>query len=179
MTYTDKIVAGSPFPAITLSDLDGNSHTLGKPRDGASWQMVLVYRGRHCPKCTQYLNQIENYRDRLAAIGIDIIATSGDSRAQLEEHLSRLSVSFPLTYGLSEAQMKALGLYISLPRSPQETDHHFAEPGMFVVNELGNVQAVDLSNNPFIRPDIETLVGGLEWIRNPDNNYPIRGTAPY
>jgi hypothetical protein len=38
------------------------------------------------------------------------------------------------------------------------------------------VQVVDLSNNPFARPDLEVLVSGLEWIRSPDNNYPIRGT---
>ncbi|MBV7296295.1 peroxiredoxin family protein [Enterovibrio paralichthyis] len=179
MNYTNKLVAGSPFPSVTLQDLEGNAHTLGKPRDGATWQMVLIYRGRHCPKCTQYLNQIEAYQEKLAEIGIDLVAASGDSKAQLEEHMTRLSVTFPLLYGLSEAQMKSLGLYISLPRSEQETDHNFAEPGMFVINEQGTIQAVDLSNNPFIRPDIETLVGGLTWIRNPDNNYPIRGTAPY
>lgn len=179
MSYTKKIAAGSPFPSITLTDLSGESHTLGRPREGATWQMVLIYRGRHCPKCTQYLNQIETYKDKLADIGIDLIAASGDSKAQLEEHMSHLSVSFPLTYGLTEAQMKQLGLYISVPRSEKEADHNFAEPGMFVVNEQGSIQAIDLSNNPFIRPDIETLVGGLAWIRNPDNKYPIRGTAPY
>ena len=37
-------------------------------------------------------------------------------------------------------------------------------------------QVVDLSNNPFARPDLEVFVSGLEWIRAPENNYPIRGT---
>jgi hypothetical protein len=72
--------------------------------------------------------------------------------------------------------MQTLGLYISNPRSDQETDHPFAEPGLFVINSDGDVQVVDLSNNPFVRPDLLTLVNGLKWIRNPDNNYPIRGT---
>ena len=31
-------------------------------------------------------------------------------------------------------QMQQLGVYISHPRSPQETDHPFAEPGLFVIN---------------------------------------------
>ena len=55
-------------------------------------------------------------------------------------------------------------------------DHNFAEPGLFVVNAAGELQVVDISNNPFARPDLEVLVSGLEWIRNPENNYPIRGT---
>jgi len=55
-------------------------------------------------------------------------------------------------------------------------DHPFPEPGLFVINSQGNVQIVDISNNPFVRPDIETLINGLAWIRNPENNYPIRGT---
>ncbi|KKD60988.1 thioredoxin peroxidase [Grimontia sp. AD028] len=179
MTYTNKLAAGSEFPSITLKDLEGGEHTLGKPREGATWQMVVVYRGRHCPMCTRYLNHLEDYKEKLADISIDIVAASGDSSTQLEEHMTRLEVSFPLAYGLSEAQMKELGLWVSLPRSEQETDHNFAEPGLFVINEQGTVQVVDISNNPFVRPDVETLVNGLAWIRNPDNNYPIRGTAPY
>ena len=56
------------------------------------------------------------------------------------------------------------------------TDHNFAEPGLFVINSDGRLQVVDLSNNPFARPDLEVFVSGLEWIRKPENNYPIRGT---
>jgi hypothetical protein len=67
-------------------------------------------------------------------------------------------------------------VYISIPHSEKETDHNFAEPGLFVINGDGQVQVVDLSNNPFSRPDLEVIVSGLEWIRAPENNYPIRGT---
>ncbi|MDG2609875.1 thioredoxin peroxidase, partial [Vibrio parahaemolyticus] len=66
--------------------------------------------------------------------------------------------------------------YISEPRSEKETDHLFAEPGLFVVNSKGQVQLVDISNGPFARPDLEVLLSGLAFIRNPENDYPIRGT---
>jgi len=72
--------------------------------------------------------------------------------------------------------MQELGLYISNPRSPQETDHPFSKPGLFVVNAEGNVQVLDISNGPFARPELETLISGLGFIRSPSNNYPIRGT---
>ena len=72
--------------------------------------------------------------------------------------------------------MQELGLYISIPRSEKETDHNFSEPGLFVVNQDGNIQVIDISNNPFVRPSLPEFVSGINWIRNPENNYPIRGT---
>lgn len=173
---TGKLHAGSVFEALPVTNLDGDTIDISKPTGGADWQMVVVYRGRHCPLCTKYLNNIAQYRERLTDIGIDVAAVSADSKAQLREHRSRLEVNFPLFYGLTQEQMEDLGLYISVPRSEKETDHNFAEPGLFVINGDGQIQVVDLSNNPFARPDLEVFVSGLEWIRKPDNNYPIRGT---
>lgn len=174
--YTQKLHPGSPFPALKVKHYGGDELELGKPLDNADWQMVVVYRGKHCPMCTKYLNALPEFTEKLNNIGISIVAVSADSESQLKEHLAEVEVNFPLAYGLTTSQMEQLGLYISNPRSPQETDHAFAEPGLFVVNEKGHLQVVDISNNPFVRPDIKTLVNGLAWIRNPDNNYPIRGT---
>ncbi|MEM1263023.1 MAG: redoxin domain-containing protein [Pseudomonadota bacterium] len=173
---TTKLHAGAPFPLLPVTSLSGETVDISKPTGDADWQMVVVYRGRHCPLCTKYLNTLTDHRRRLLDIGIDMAAVSADSRDQLEEHTGRLDVSFPLFYGLTLEHMQDLGVYISIPRSEQETDHNFAEPGLFVINGDGDVQVVDLSNNPFSRPDVEMFVSGLEWIRNPENNYPIRGT---
>ena len=103
-------------------------------------------------------------------------AVSGDSKAQLDEHLEELSITYPIAYGLSQEDMAKLGLYISTPRSEKETDHNFAEPALFVLNEKNEIHIAEIANAPFVRPDLEQLVSGLEFIRNPDNNYPIRGT---
>lgn len=176
---TTKIEAGSEFPGITAANLDGEPVDLGARTGDKDWKMVVVYRGKHCPLCTKYLNKLEGYTQQLRDINVDLVAVSADSKAQLEKHKEKLDVSFPLLYGLTVEQMQQLGVYISHPRSPKETDHPFAEPGLFVVNEEGRVQVVDLSNNPFVRPALDQLVSGLAWIRNPENNYPIRGTFAY
>ena len=173
---TPKLHAGTEFPALPVSDLHDALVDITRPTGNADWQMVVIYRGSHCPLCTKFLNSLAGFRQRLLDIGIDIAAVSGDSKEQLEEHLTRLDVNFPLFHGLTLEQMQELGLYISIPRSEKETDHNFAEPGLFVINADGEVQVIDLSNNPFARPDLEILVSGLEWIRSPENNYPIRGT---
>ncbi|KLV04113.1 thioredoxin peroxidase [Photobacterium aquae] len=179
MAISAKLKAGDSFPTIEATLLDGNKVRLGQPQGEATWQAVFVYRGKHCPLCTAYLNELEGYRQAFSDAGVDILAVSGDAKEQLEVHLENLNISFPIAYGLTESQMKSLGLYISLPRSEQETDHNFSEPGLFVVNEHGNLHVVDISNNPFVRPELGALSRGLVWIRNPDNNYPIRGTLDY
>ena len=69
--------------------------------------------------------------------------------------------------------MRALGLYISEPRSTQETDHLFPEPALFVINPAGLLHFVDIANAPFLRPDLDRLIGGLGGVIL--KNYPIRG----
>ncbi|REL34992.1 redoxin domain-containing protein [Thalassotalea euphylliae] len=176
MTYTtNKLHPGSEFPEISVTMRSDEQQVLGKAAKPNSWQVVLVYRGKHCPLCTKYLNALEHYLAPLAEIDVEVLAVSGDSKVQLEGHMEQLDISFPIAYGLTVEQMQQLGVYISDPRSPEETDHPFAEPGLFVVNGEGKLHVVDISNNPFVRPELGTLVNGLAWIKNPDNDYPIRG----
>lgn len=171
-----KLNAGDSFPSISVKTLSDNSIKLGQRQAGADWQMVVVYRGQHCPMCTKYLNQLESKREDFLKAGVEIVAVSADSKQQVESHLDDITVNFPLAYGLTIEQMQQLGLYLSDPRSPEETDHVFPEPGLFVINDKQKLHVVDISNNPFVRPELENLLSGLNWIKDPKNNYPIRGT---
>ncbi|MBT6958076.1 MAG: redoxin domain-containing protein, partial [Opitutae bacterium] len=134
------------------------------------WQLTFIYRGLHCPLCKGYLKKLESLKDKFLAIGAEIIAISGDPEAKA---LS-MAESTGLAYGLNIGQMQDLGLYISHPRSPEETDRPFPEPGMFGVNAEGKVQLIDISNTPFNRSDLSELIETVEWIK--ENDYPIRGT---
>lgn len=173
--YVQKLRSGTTFPDIDVQMLNGDMTLLGKPENGHDWKLVVIYRGQHCPICTKYLNQLETVKESFSDAGVDIIAASGDSKEQLESHLEKLDINFPIAYGLTIEQMKTLGLYISDPRSEKETDHPFAEPGVFVINAEGKIQIIDISNAPFARPELEALANGLSFIRDPENNYPIRG----
>ena len=171
-----KFAAGDEFQVITLPRVGGGELSIGRPSNGHDWQIVVVYRGKHCPMCTQYLIRLDELKQGFLDIGIDVVAVSADGEKKASAHVGEMGLSFPVAYDLSIAQMQTLGLYISHPRSPEETDKPFAEPGIYVINDQGQVQVTDVSNAPFARPDLETLVGGLGFIRNPENNYPIRGT---
>lgn len=173
--YAQKIQAGATFPEMEVQVLNGEMTQLGQPKNGRDWKLVVVYRGKHCPICTKYLNTLETVLPSFYDNGVDVIAVSGDSKEQLEGHLDALDISFPIAYGLTVEQMNTLGLYVSDPRSEKETDHPFAEPAVFVINGDGKIQIVDISNAPFARPDLEALANGLVFVRKPENNYPIRG----
>lgn len=166
--------SGEPFPQQRTARLGGGTLTLGAPLDGRDWQMVVVYRGLHCPLCKTYLSRLEDLNGRYHDMGLDVVAVSGDPEEKAQAMADELGLTVPVGYGLSADQMRALGLYVSEPRGPGETDRPFPEPGVFVINDAGLLQIVDISNAPFARPDLEALAGGLEFIRA--NDYPIRGT---
>ena len=166
--------AGQKFPKQDVALLGGDKVTLGTPRDGRDWQLVVVYRGLHCPICKKYLKTLEGLQSDFYDIGVDVIAVSGDPEDKAQSMAQEQGLTLPIAYDLSLEQMAALGVYISDPRSPQETDRPFAEPATFVINADGEVQIVDVSNAPFSRPDLEGLLNGLKFVR--DKDYPIRGT---
>jgi peroxiredoxin len=170
---TEKLTAGAPVPVITLEKVGGGSVTIGGARQG--WQLVVVYRGKHCPICKRYLAGLKDLVPGYQAADTEVVAVSGDPKEKAEAFMAEIQPNFPVGYGLSLADMRRLGLYVSNPRSPQETDLPFAEPGLFVVNPNGEAQVIDVSNAPFARPDLGAVLNGLKFIR--EKAYPIRGTA--
>jgi peroxiredoxin len=166
--------AGAPFPTEEVSGLGGGTLTLGAPGGGRDWQMVVVYRGLHCPICKKYLAQLEALQEQFHQAGVDIVAVSGDPQDKAHAMAEEVTLTMPIGYDLSIPQMRKLGLYVSTPRSAQETDRPFAEPGLFVINADAEVQIVDVSNAPFARPDLQSVLNGIKFIR--DKDYPIRGT---
>ena len=164
----------SVMQPLVVSDLDNNNVNLVDRVSDKPWKMIVVYRGQHCPKCTEQLNELATMHDEFASAGVEVVAVSGDSEAQLKKHLEKIDVNYPLYYNLTIEQMTDLGLYISEPRSDAETDHPFAEPCIIVLNEDNQVQMLDKSNSPFVRPSLKQLLGGIKFSR--ENDYPIRGT---
>ncbi|MGB3244343.1 MAG: redoxin family protein [Sulfitobacter sp.] len=168
-----SLFAGQAFPKTNVDQLGGGALSLGTPREGKDWQMVVVYRGLHCPICKKYLAQLDGLKEKFHELGVDVVTVSADPQAKAEAMVDETALTLPVGFGLSIAQMTALGLHISDPRGPQETDRPFAEPGLFVINDKGNIQILDVSNAPFARPDLESLANGIKFIRA--NDYPVRG----
>jgi peroxiredoxin len=172
MNESMKLNAGVDMPSLTLPKVGGGEVRIGGP---SGWQLVVVYRGKHCPLCRNYLRTLNGLLDEFRAADTAVVAISGDPKEKAEAEAAEEHWRFPVGYGLTTAQMRALGLYISNPRSPQETDRPFPEPGLFVVNPDGKAQIIDVSNAPFARPDLSAILAGVKFIR--EKGYPIRGTG--
>jgi len=167
---TIKISAGSRLPAISLPLVGGGQVTMGQSKKKGNWQLVFVYRGRHCPICKQYLMKLETLKDKSLNTEAEIVALAGDPEAKAVAMVEAGVLTVPVAYELSTKPMKDLGLYISHPRSPEETDKPFPEHGMFAVNADGHVKLIAISNMPFNRSDLEELLETVEWIQK--NDYP-------
>ena len=173
---TNKLTAGQIFPDITIAKLTGGEIHLSTPPESYDWRMVIVYRGKHCPICTNYLATLNKLLPEFQAIGVEVVAVSADTAEKAQSQMEEITPDFEVGYGLTTEQMQQLGLYISNPRSTAETNRPFAEPGLFVINDKDELQVIDISNAPFARPELSSMLMGLKFIRNPENNYPIRGT---
>lgn len=169
---SEKIAAGSDMPEFDLPLVGGGKVHIGGQRE--KYQMVIVYRGKHCPVCKMYLGGFNEIRQKFTDVNTDVVAISGDPEDRAKADVDEFGWKFDVGYGLTQDQMHKLGLYISEPRSDAETDRPFPEPGLFVVNPQGKVQIVDISNAPWTRPDLARVAHGLKYLQ--DNNYPIRGT---
>jgi peroxiredoxin len=163
---------GKPVPEMTFAKVGGGNVTVGGQRD--RWSLLVVYRGKHCPRCKRYLNKFNAMLAEWEAI-MDVVVVSADTEDKAKADVAEFGWSFDLGYGLTEAQMHALGLYVSDPLSGAETTTRFAEPGTFAIRPNGELMLVDISNGPAARPDLEELLDGMRF--NIENDRPVRGTV--
>lgn len=163
-----------PFPTIWLQTLSGKSLALGQPPQG-KWQLLVIYRGLHCPICKKYLGQINDMKADFDKLNVQIVAVSTDPEEKAKKLASESGLDFELAYGLSIDQARDLGLYISSPLDSAETDQPFAEPGLFFIRPDSGLHFGEVSSAPFCRPDLEMIKMGISAIQEKD--YPPRGIS--
>lgn len=163
-----------PFPEISLQTLSGEALVLGQPPQG-QWQMLVIYRGLHCPICKKYLGQLNKVKADFDNLNVQIVAVSADPMEKAKKLASELGLDFEVAYDLGIDQARNLGLYISAPMDSTETDRPFAEPGLFFIRPDGRLHFTEISSVPFCRPDLEIIKTGVGIIQ--DKDYPARGTS--
>ncbi len=171
MSNRIKFAAGAPFPDMAWPLTSGGELRIAR---APGWRVLVVYRGKHCPRCTAYFKVLDGLLEDFRAAGVFIASVSADPEEKARASVAEHGWKFPVGFGLTMEQMRTLGLYISEPRSAQETDRPFAEPGLFVINPDNNAQVVDVSNASYARPDLALLLSGLKYAI--ENRLPVRGT---
>lgn len=170
---TPLFAAGSAVPSMTFKTVGGSPVTVGGAKD--RWTLFVVYRGKHCGRCKPYLTKLEGMKAAWEDAGFDIVAVSADPLEKAQADVEQYGWTFPVGYNLAEDQMKALGLYISSPLTPTETDRNFAEPGVYCIQPDGTALLIAVSNGPSARPDLDQLLDGM--IFTIKNDRPPRGTV--
>ena len=118
-----------PVPALSFPLVGGETFDVSTAAiEKQLW--IVVYRGKHCPVCHDYLETLNGLADDLKAAGISAVAVSADpvSRAQGAKNEWDID-QVTLGYGLAESEMGNWGLFVSRGISDSETDQ-FAEPGL-------------------------------------------------
>ena len=141
-----------------------------------NFTMLVFYRGKHCPICKKYLEEIGGKLDAITERGINVFAVSMDSeeRAMVVDR-EWDTHDLPLAHSMSEEKAREWGLYISEKREGSEEPERFSEPGLFLVKPDGTIWMAQMQSAPFTRPDIDQLMSNLDFAM--ENDYPARGTA--
>lgn len=170
---TTKPIPGTAAPALSLPLAGGGTYDLSAQSPGAA-TMVIFYRGLHCPVCEVYLNKVTEKAAAFAEAGMPIVLVSMDGQERAEKAKADWGLQdLPVAYGLTEAQAREWGLYISTSIKEVEP-HTFAEPGSFWVLPDGTLYLIDIASMPFARPDLDILLSRVMAI---GNGYPPRGTT--
>jgi peroxiredoxin len=137
--------------------------------------MVVFNRGLHCPVCQAQLRELDRPRDELAERGIDVVSVSGEN----EERATRMRddwriADIPIAYGLTEAGMRAWGLFVS--RGINEGEPRvFNEPALYLIQPDRTVFYASVLSMPVGRPKLDDLLAGVDYWSA--HEYPLRGDA--
>ena len=142
------------------------------------FDLVVFYRGLHCPICTKYLLEPERLAPEFQKRGVNLIAISSDDEERGTKMADKVSVSgVKFGYGLGLQAVRSWGLYISAGRGATSIDIKepalFSEPGVFLIKPDGTLYYGSTQTMPFARPQFQDLLGAIDFATAKD--YPARG----
>ena len=166
-----------PVPALNVALTTGGRYVLGAA-PGEKFDLVVFYRGLHCPICAKYLLELERLASEFASRGVQVVAISTDTAERGQEMADKVKASgVRFGYGLSLRSAREWGLYISTSRGKTslgiEEPALFSEPAVYIVRPDGTLYYGAAQTMPFARPQFQDLLGAIDFAIAKD--YPARG----
>lgn len=176
MTLT-ALTPRQPVPALNVPLTSGGRFVLGAS-PGERFDMVVFYRGLHCPICAKYLMELERLVPEFAKRGVQVVAVSSDTAERAQAMAEKISArQLPVGHSLSLQSARQWGLYISTSRGKTsigiDEPELFSEPGVFIVRPDGTLYYGSTQTMPFARPAFQDLLGAIDFAIAKD--YPARG----
>jgi len=166
-----------PVPALEVATLDHGNFKLASDAPD-KFNLVVFYRGLHCPICLKYLLELGRLLPEFEKRGVKVIALSSDTRERAQAMADKLKApGLRVGYGLPLAVARGWGLYISTSRGTTsigiEEPALFAEPAVYLVRPDGTLYYGAVQTMPFARPHFDELLAAIDFAVAKD--YPARG----
>lgn len=160
-----------PVPALDIKLVAGQRFVLGEA-PAERFDMLLFYRGLHCPICAKQLTDFEKHASEFASRGVNIIAISTDSEERaikMADKVNAKGVKIAYDFSLQEARHWGLYLSESLGTTSTGIDEPkiFSEPALYLIKPDATLYYATVQNMPFVRP------AAIDYIIKED--YPARG----
>jgi peroxiredoxin len=154
---SSRLQNGDRFPDLTIDIVGGRRFAI--PRDFAgSYAVVLFYRGAWCPYCCAQLAAFSRASERLAAVGVTIIALSVDDEATSQALVDKLRLSFPVGYNANAGDIAArTGAYV------EEGSAYLQSTG-FVLDQRGRILTAQYSSGAIGRLVPDDVVGFVKYV---------------
>jgi peroxiredoxin len=163
-----------PAPPLEANLLDGGTWHLGDTKPEA-FDMVVVYRGLHCPICKTYLGELESKLPEFARRGVSVIALSSDTRERAQRSKDEWGLNnLRIGCELSIARARDWDLFVSTAIRDGEPPV-FVEPGLFLIKPDGTLFFASRGSAPWARPPFDQLLRGIDVAT--ERKMPARGEA--
>ena len=166
-----------PVPALNIPLVGGGRYVLGAT-PAPTFDLVVFYRGLHCPICAKYLMELERLMPEFQKRDVQVVAVSSDNAERGQAMADKIKAEhLRMGYELSLQSARQWDLYISASRGQTsigiEEPELFSEPGVFIVRPDGTLYYGSTQTMPFARPQFKDLLGAIDFAVAKD--YPARG----
>lgn len=164
-------------PALDLALTTGGRYVSGQ-NSGERFDLLVFYRGLHCPICAKYLLELERLGEEFQKRGVRVIAISSDEVTRAQAMADKVQGSrIEFAYGLDLGLARQWGLYISTSKGKTsiglEEPALFSEPGVFLIKPDQTLYYGSTQTMPFARPAFGDLLAAVDFAIQKD--YPARG----
>jgi len=174
-----RLMPRKPVPSLEF-DLLGGGHWKLQDDTPERFNMIVFYRGLHCPICRRYTSELNGMIGEFDKRGVSTVITSNDAeeRAQTAKDTWGLP-NLRIGYGVPLEKSREWGLYVSTSRGKTSAGVDepalFAEPGLFLVKPDKTLYWVTVQTMPFARPHFPEILQAIDFVISKD--YPARGEA--
>jgi peroxiredoxin len=118
------------FPAFEVPAVGGGTISIPQSLQG-SYGVVLIYRGAWCPYCQAQLGGFQRASQKLADVGIKVVALSVDDEVTTKGTIEKFKLAFPVGHSADVDKVASItGAYTNeSPRYLQSTGFLLAPDG--------------------------------------------------